>query len=194
MGQVRVGAAIGASFRFIGEAWSKAWGIMLILVWLTAAQQIVELLRPNWIAAPFFGIIVSVFVTTAATGALYRLQLSGDHPGDNQFAAHPAGLHWGGIEWRVLGANAMAGVAVSVLAIVVFIIWAIILGVTVVGSPGDMQTLRDGSETEKLEVFRHIMLGPAGILTFVIVGPTIIAHGSEEQKGRYLPPLLHGER
>ena len=26
-----------------------------------------------------------------------------------------------------------------------------------------------------------------------MLGPTIIAHGSEEQKGRYLGPMLHGD-
>jgi hypothetical protein len=175
MGQVQVGAAIGASFRFISEAWSKAWGIMLVLVWFNAALQIVELLRPTWTLASFLGLIVSIFVTTAATGALYRLQLAGDHPGDNQFAAHPAGLQWGGLEWRVLGANLMVGVAIGVLVVIAFIIWAIILGVTVGSSPGDMQALQSGSEAEKLDAFRHIMLGPAGILTLVIIGPLIVA-------------------
>jgi hypothetical protein len=175
MGQVQVGAAIGASFRFIGEAWSKAWGIMLILVWLTAAQQIVELLRPTWTAVSFLALILSVFVSTAVTGALYRLQLAGDHAGDDQFAAHPAGLQWGGLEWRVLGANLMVGLAIGVLVVIAFIIWAIILGVTVGSNPGDMQALQDGSQTEKLQVFWRLMLGPAGVLTLVIIGPMTVA-------------------
>jgi hypothetical protein len=175
MGQAQVGDAIGASFRFIGEAWSKAWGIMLVLVWFNAALQIVELLRPTWGAVSFIGLIISVFVTTAATGALYRLQLAGDHPGDNQFAANPAGLQWGGLEWRVLGANLMIGLGIGVLVIVAVIIWAIILGVTVGSNPGDMQALQGGSEAEKIDVFRRIMLGPAGVLTLVIIGPITAA-------------------
>jgi len=175
MGQVQVGAAIGASFRFIGEAWSKAWGIMLVLVWFTAALQIIEVLRPTWALVSFLGLIASIFVTTAATGALYRLKLAGDHPGDDQFAAHAAGLQWGGLEWRVLGANLMIGLAIGVLAFVAFIIWAIILGVTVGSSPGDLQALQSGGEADKLVALRHIMLGPAGILTLVIIGPMIVA-------------------
>ena len=71
MGQVQVGAAIGASFRFIGEAWSKAWGIMLVLVWFNAALQIVELLRPTWTLVSFLGLVISIFVSTAATGRTY---------------------------------------------------------------------------------------------------------------------------
>lgn len=175
MGQVQVGAAIGASFRFIGEAWSKAWGIMLILVGLTAAQQVVELLRPGWTAVSFLALIVSTFVSTAVTGALYRLRLGDDHPGDDQFSAHPAGLQWGGLEWRVLGANLIVGLAIGVLVVVAFIIWAIILGVTVGSSPGDMQALQSGSEAEKLDALRHVMLGPAGLFTLVIVGPMAVA-------------------
>jgi len=38
--------------------------------------------------------------------------------------------------------------------------------------------------------------GVPGILDAIgvgMLGPTIIAHGSEEQKSRYLPPLLHGD-
>jgi hypothetical protein len=175
MGQVQVGAAIGASFRYIGEAWSKAWGILLILVWLTAAQQIVEILRPSWTAVSFLFLILSVFVSTGVTGALYRLQLGGDHPGDDQFAAHPAGLQWGGLEWRVLGANLLVGLAIGVLVVVAFIIWAIILGVTIGSNPTDMQALQGGSQAEKLDALAHVMLGPAGVLTLVIIGPMVVA-------------------
>jgi len=38
--------------------------------------------------------------------------------------------------------------------------------------------------------------GVPGILDAIgvgMLGPTIIAHGTEEQKGRYLAPLLHGD-
>ncbi|MEJ0065537.1 MAG: hypothetical protein WDM85_08880 [Caulobacteraceae bacterium] len=175
MGQVQIGAALGASFRFISEAWNRAWGIMLVLVWFNAALQIVELLRPRWGAVAFLGLIVSIFVTTAATGALYRLRLAGDHPGDDQFAAHPAGLQWGGLEWRVLGANLLVGVIIAVLVFVAIIVWAIIFGVTVGSSPDDMQALQGGSQSEKLEALRHVMLGPAGVLTVILIGPMIVA-------------------
>ena len=74
MGQVKVGAAIGASFRFIGEAWTKAWGIMLISVWFAATLEAIELLKPGWALASFLGLIAALFITTAAAGALYRLR------------------------------------------------------------------------------------------------------------------------
>jgi hypothetical protein len=175
MAQVKVDGAVAASFGFIGEAWSKAWGIMLILVWFTAAQRIVELLRPSWTVVSFLSFIVSVFVSTAASSALYRLQLGADHPGDGQFAARRAGLQWGALEWRVMGANLLVGVMTGVLLVVAIIIWAIIVGVSVSGSPGDMQALQGGSQGEKLDALRHVLLGPAGILSLLIVGPIVAA-------------------
>jgi len=174
MGKVQVGAAIGESFRFVGEAWRRAWGIMLILVWFSAAVQIVELLRPSWVAVSILGFIVSIFITTAATGALYRLRFSGDHPGDDAFAAHPAGVQWGGLEWRILGANLLVGLIIGVLAFVVFIIWAFILGATLGNSPADVQGVENGSEAEKLAALGRIMLGPAGALTLIFIGPAMI--------------------
>ena len=175
MGGVQVGAAIGESFRFIGEAWRRAWGILLILVWFTAALQIIEALRPSWSAAAFFGFLISIFLTTAATGALYRLRFGEDHPGDDAFAAHSAGLQWGGLEWRILGANLLLGVVIGVLVFVAFIIWAIILGVTVGSNPAQMQALQSGSEADKVDALRQLMLGPAGILTLLIIGPVTVA-------------------
>lgn len=175
MGSVQVGAALSESFRFVGEAWRRAWGILLILVWFTAALQIVEALRPSWTAISFLGIFVTVFLTTAASGALYRLRLSDDHPGDNDFAAHSAGLQWGSLEWRILGANLLIGLIIGVLVFVAFILWAIILGVTVGSNPAQMEALQNGSQADKIDALRQVMLGPAGILTLLIIGPCTVA-------------------
>jgi hypothetical protein len=118
--------------------------------------------------------LASVFITTAAVGALYRLRFGADHPGDDAFAAHAAGLQWGGLEWRVLGANMLAGVIIGGLAFVVFIVWAIILGVTVGSNPADVQGIENGSDAEKFTALGHIMLGPAGVLTLLLIGPALI--------------------
>jgi hypothetical protein len=173
MGKVQVGAAIAASFRYIGEAWSKAWGVMLILVWFTAMLQAIELLKPGWTLVSFLGFILSLFLTTAATGALYRIRLEGDHPGDRGYAAGGAGIQWGGLEWRVLGANLLVGVIIGVIVFVVFFVWAIALGVAVQGNTAELQALQGGSDTDKMAALAHIMLGPGGLVTAIILLPAI---------------------
>jgi hypothetical protein len=173
MGQVQVGAAIGASFRFIGEAWSKAWGIMLIAVWFAAMLEAVELLKPEWGFVSFLGLIATLFVSAAATAALYRLRFAEDHPGDGAYAAHSAGLQWDGLEWRVLGANLLIGIIIGVILVVALIIWGVALGVTLSGDAAALQAVENGSDSEKMAALGRIMLGPGGLVSAVILIPTI---------------------
>ena len=173
MGQVQVGAAIEASFRFIGEAWSRAWGIMLIAVWFSATLEAIQLLRPEWGLVSFFGLIVTLFLSAAATGALYRLRFAEDHPGDGAYAAHAAGLQWGGLEWRVLGASLLIGVIIAVIFVVALIIWGVALGVTLSGDTEAMQAIETGSQSEKMAALGRIMLGPGGLVSALILIPTI---------------------
>jgi len=175
MGQVQVGAAIGASFRNIGEAWRKAWGVMLILVWFTATLQAIELLKPGWALVPFLGLIAALFITTAAAGALFRLGLTGDHPGDPAFAPGPAGFNWGGLEWRVMGANILVGIIIGVLAVIAIIVWAIAVGATAgVAGGADAQALEQGTQSDRIAALFRLLLGPAG-LAAVIVGVPALA-------------------
>jgi len=53
---------------------------------------------------------------------------------------------------------------------------------------GPLQSIVFGEELGRYDV-------PVGIFTIGIgmVGPTIVAHGNEEQQARYLPPMLRGE-
>src|SRR5271163_4366515 len=141
MGKVRVGAAIAASFRFVGEAWTRAWGVMLLLLWFTAVLQIVQVLKPSWNFVTLLGAIPTLFITTAAAGALYRLRLESDHPGDPDFAARAAGLQWGALEWRVMGANILVGVILGALFILACFIFGIALGVTMQSDPADLQAV-----------------------------------------------------
>jgi hypothetical protein len=172
MGQVRVGAAIGASFRFVGEAWSKAWGIMLISVWFAATLEAIQLLKPEWGVVSFLGLIATLFLSAAATGALYRLRFAEDHPGDGAYAANPAGLQWGGLEWRVLGASLLIGVIIAVIFVVALIIWGVALGVTLSGDTAALQAVENGSDSDKMAALGRIMLGPGGLVSAVILIPT----------------------
>jgi len=174
MGQVQIGGAIVASFRFIGEAWAKAWGVMLLLVWITAILEVIELLKPEWAFVPILGLFALLFANTATAGALYRLRFDGDHPGDNDYAAHAAGLQWGGLEWRVMGANLLVGLIIGFLAFVAFFIWAIALGVMLQGSPEDMQAIQNGGDSEKMAALGHLMLGPGGVVSAIILIPSLV--------------------
>jgi hypothetical protein len=173
MGQVQLGAAIGASFRFIGEAWSRAWGIMLIAVWFTATLEAIQLLKPEWGLVSFLGVIVTLFLSAAATGALYRLRFAEDHPGDGAYVAHAAGLQWGGLEWRVLGASLLVGIIIGVILVVALIIWGVALGITLSGDPEALQAIENGSQTEKMAALGRIMLGPGALVSALILIPSI---------------------
>ncbi|HZZ88973.1 MAG TPA: hypothetical protein VFE13_11645 [Caulobacteraceae bacterium] len=171
MNKVTIGAALGQAFGFISEAWARAWGIMLATVVSTAVFQGYDAVHKGPGLVPFLGFVISVFVGTAVAGALYRLRLSADHPGDDAFAAHPAGAQWGALEWRVLGANLLVGLIIGLMAFITFIVWALILGVSIGENPALMQAVRDGGDAEKMQALKTIMLGPAGVLTLVVVLP-----------------------
>ena len=173
MGKAQIGEAIAQSFRFVGEAWTKAWGVMLLVVVLAFAAQVVESLNPG---SPVFTLLdapVALFAGTAAAGALYRLRFAGDHPGDPAFATGAAGFRWTGLEWRVMGANLLVGILIGVLVLVIFIIWAIVLGAIVGDSPPELQAIEGGSDSEKTAALLRLMAGPVGIVSAIILIPAL---------------------
>jgi hypothetical protein len=173
MGKVTVGESIAQSFRYIGEGWRGAWGAMLLLVWLTAATQIVRALKPEWVLMSIVGPILTAAATTMAVGALYRLRFSQDHAGDAAYAVGPAGFQWGGLEWRVLGANILVGLIIVVILVVLLIVWAIGMGVAAVGSPEIAQALQSGDQSDKTAAVMRLMIGPGGIISAVILIPSL---------------------
>jgi hypothetical protein len=174
MGKVTVGASIAQSFRYIGEGWRGAWGAMLLLVWLTAATQIIRVLKPEWALMGVVGPILTAAASTMAVGALYRLRFSQDHAGDGAYAVGPAGFQWGGLEWRVLGANILVGLIVGVILVVLLIVWAIGMGVAAVGNPELAQALQSGDQSEKTAAVMRLMIGPGGIISAIILIPSIV--------------------
>ena len=175
MTSVSVGAAIGASFRFLTVGWRRAWAVMLALVWLSAVLRAIQVERPEWVAVSFLGLIALLFVTTAATGALYRTELAADHGGDAAFAVGPAGLRWGSLEWRVLGANLVVGTIVFFALVVIIVIWAIVFGVSAAGQAADLQAVQAAqSDQDKMAAVIRLFSGPAGVISFVVLIPLLI--------------------
>ncbi len=163
MPNVDIGQAISQSFQYIGTAWSKAWGVMLIVVWLTAALGAIQSLRPEWTFIPLFGLLLNTFAATAMVGALFRIGIEPRHPGDAAFRANAAGLQWGALEWRVLGANWIVGIIMGLAAAIVGVIWAIVVGVT---AAADLQGLGGADPGQAM---LRLLTGSAGLATLVIV-------------------------
>ena len=173
---IPIGPAIQASFSFIAVAWRRAWGVMLLLVWISAMAQAIEGLKPEWKAAPTLGVLALLIVSTIATGALYRIGLEADHPGDPAFAPSQFGLQWAGIEWRVLGANVLVGVILGILALAVFIIWGVGLGISYVGHPEALQAINSaGTDQERMAASLALLAGPAGVVSVIVLLPGLVA-------------------
>ncbi len=171
----RIGDAIGASFGFLRTGWNRAWGIMLLVVWIAAVIRAVQLLRPDlaWLSLP--GDLVLWVAATAATGALYRIGIGPDHAGDPAFQVGPAGFNWGGVEWRVLVASLVVGVIFVVLLTFAIIVWAFAFGVSAATQGADIQGLEAASgNQQQLAAFLRIMMGPAGVVSTIIAIPIVV--------------------
>ena len=53
---------------------------------------------------------------------------------------------------------------------------------------------RQDATTVSREIVEYGALGPPGRLELMLAGPTILRHGSDEQKKRYLPDIVTGQR
>jgi hypothetical protein len=169
MPNVTVGEALGQSFRFIGTAWRRAWGIMLISVWLAGTLQAIQGLRPEWIGFVVpLSLLLNAIVGTAVIGALFRIGIEPFHSGDPAFQAAPTGLQWGGLEFRVLGSNILIGVIFGGVAVVFAIVWLIIFSVMAQGDSANLSALEGSNSAASGQALLHILAGPAGIVSMVL--------------------------
>ncbi len=148
---------------------------MLVVVWLAAALGAIQVLRPNWTAAPFLGGLVNLFASAAMAGALFRIGVEARHPGDAAFRAHAAGLQWGSLEWRVLGARIILGLIFLAAIFVVAIIWGVAVGVSAMADRADVTALTTGDNAAKGAAALHMLAGPAGVISVAIWLPTLAA-------------------
>jgi len=175
MPAIQVGAAISASFGYIGVAWRRAAAILLIAMALVGALQVLNLVEPGLLPLRLLGGVVGLVINTIVIGALFRIGLEPAHPGDPDYRAHPGGVQWGALEWRVLGANLLFGIGLVVVVLLVALIWGIAVGVAASGDAAALQGMRSGDQGQTLQAFAGLMLGPAGVISAVILLPTLAA-------------------
>ena len=175
MAKIPIGTALTESFGFVQPGWSKAWGAMAVVVIVnTGAQFLQGVIATGGLGVALLVLTVQTLAGTLAAGALYRIALAPDHGSDYQFRPGPAGMQWGSLEWRVLGANVIVGLIIGVVSFVFLIAWAIGLGVMVAGHMIDMGPLQSAGLQGReavLAAFGQLLLGPAGLLTLAILGP-----------------------
>jgi hypothetical protein len=175
MSSVSVGAGMRASFTFLRVAWTRAWGILLALVALSAVVRAVSRSRPDLVGLTLLADVVIFVLATAATGACYRIGLGPDHSGDPEFQVGPAGFTWGGLEWRIMGANIIVGVIFGVLALFALFVWAIAFGVSAVSQGVDVKGLQAAAgSAAQVQAFLHIMESPVGVVSALVAIPCLV--------------------
>jgi hypothetical protein len=167
MARIAVGTAVGEAFRAVTPGWRAAWGALGLAALIAGAGQFGSGSQPG--GNPLLVLTLSLLSLAAGTmvkGALYRLALAPDHPGDPAYQIGAAGVQWNGFEWRILGASLIVGLIVGAVMVVVFIVWAIVLGVMIAAhaiDPNAISQLQQGGASP----------GPALLSTFASAGGLI---------------------
>lgn len=107
-------SGVGAAWRFLVPAWRRGWGAMLCAGAVLGAVLALQLWRPR---SPWRleALLIAVAAAVMAQGGLYRLALDRGRPG-------PAGLQWGGVEWRLGAVLGLTAVFLSVLGMLAFVV------------------------------------------------------------------------
>ncbi len=164
---VRLRDAAAAVAAFVQRAWTRAYAPLLASMMLTGVYRAMASADPSSSLALLALFPLSIAVSTMLTGALYRLGLEPDHPGDPDFRPGLAGIRWGALEWRVLWAGLLLGVLFAVMFIPVAIVWIIALLAT---GGGDALAAATAGRPQGLEMFVRLAQGPAGPVTIVVWG------------------------
>ena len=166
MGKIDVGTLVSASFAFIRSAWEVAPAALVVAVIVGAAAQGWAQTYPGLSFWP----LVQAGAVTLATGALYRSVLGADHPADDGYRLGPGGIQWGGVEWRVLGANLVVGVLIGLVAGAIFIVWGIGFGILIGAHQLDPSAFQN-LQSQGYAGLARLMSGPAGLVSAVVLIP-----------------------
>jgi hypothetical protein len=153
--------AARAAYRFWREAWRPALGALLLLGAAGAVQYYLAATgRAGWSMLMVLAVIPAQIV---AYGALFRLAFADERTGEPAFHRGPAGLQWGGMETRMLGATLLLMLLWFVAMILFVFIFIIALMVAMGGAAAGLE----GADTPQ-ELFEA--MGPRGTGTLLVVG------------------------
>ena len=130
---VPVMQSVTAAFQFWRMAWRPAVGALALLTVVGTLQSYWSLTDAVGLSLLMFGALL--LVSPVALGALYRQAFADEHPGDPAFRLGPAGLQWGAMEWRLLGASLLV-MLFAVILMALFFLVLVIAVVMIAGGSG----------------------------------------------------------
>ena len=174
MSNVRVGEAIAASFAYIPTAWRGATAIMAVNVLVSAALEFAGASPGTASLLSLPRLAAALILGTILAGALYRIGLQPAHGGDPAYATGPGGFQWGGLEWRVLGANWLLGAILGLAAALVLVVWVVAVLVTVGAQSDALRGMGSDNESDRMAAIGQLFFGPAALETVLILVPAFI--------------------
>jgi hypothetical protein len=128
--QVSVGASLVYAWTLLKQHWRAIWAV-LALYSLAATVNLAGAYALNN-GLMLGGAAAQLLAQLVLYGALFRLALADRHPADPAFALGHAGLQWGGIEWRLLGAGVLFVLFLTIIAVLgVVLVSGVALGIII---------------------------------------------------------------
>ena len=126
--QVSVGASLVYAWTLLKQHWRAIWAV-LALVSLAGTIYLAGAYAGNN-ELQIGGVVAQLLTGLLLYGAVFRLAFADRHPADPGFALGHAGLQWGGIEWRLLGAGVLLTLFLAIIAVLgMVLVSAVALGI-----------------------------------------------------------------
>lgn len=158
------------ALRWAFDLWKRAlpavWAPLLAVALLTFLSSPVTDLSP---ALKILVVVLSVPALVVAYGALLRLALADQHPGEGDYRLGPAGLQWNVIETRLLG---------SILLLSLFFLLAAVGAAFVVMLTTLVVTVVTGASAKPAEALLASPAGVAGGLVLLVAVALILWSGA----------------
>ena len=126
--QVSVGGSLIYAWNLLKQHWRAMWAV-LALVSLAGTVDVAGAYAMNNTLL-IAGGVAQLITKIVLYGAVFRLAFADRHPADPAFALGHAGLQWGRMEWRLLGAGALLLLFLAIMAVLgLVVVSAVALGI-----------------------------------------------------------------